>query len=121
MSVDWTSYGWSPELLARVQAAPKPARIKRSTQPFTKLPDIWWNRLGDIDAKGCTYQVARRLFHRAWRTNSQSVLLANQALQEMGITRKQKWIALRELEAAGLVAVQRRTRRSPIVRLLHCS
>lgn len=57
-----------------------------------------------------------------WRlakmSGSDTAKLSNARLREHGITRKEKATALRHLEAAGLVAVQRAPRKSPLVRLL---
>jgi DNA-binding FadR family transcriptional regulator len=44
--------------------------------------------------------------------------MSNEALAEYGVSRKIKALALRQLEAAGLVAIERRPGKAPLVRLL---
>jgi hypothetical protein len=46
------------------------------------------------------------------------VVVANQTLSTWGGGRREKYKALRQLEAAGLVSVEWRQRRSPLVTLL---
>ena len=122
-SVDWANLGLPPDLATQAQttqAKPKAAAVRRSAQQFLKFPNAWLDRLEKIKAKGCTYRVATRLLYRAWRTNRLQFDLANVALRERGISRHNKWTALRELETAGLVVVERRPRKSPVVHLLLC-
>jgi hypothetical protein len=122
-SDDWANLGLPPDLATQAQttqAKPKAAAVRRSAQQFLKFPNAWLDRLEKIKAKGCTYRVATRLLYRAWRTNRLQFDLANVALRERGISRHNKWTALRELETAGLVVVERRPRKSPVVHLLLC-
>jgi hypothetical protein len=42
----------------------------------------------------------------------------NGVLKEKGISRWSKWRALNELERLGLITVERRKRKSPIIRLI---
>jgi hypothetical protein len=117
MSVDWDKVGWPPELLARVQAAPKPARIKRSTELFTKFPQSWEDRLSRARSPS-TYRVALHLLRQYWQTDQLQFDLANGGLELKGVDRHAKQTALRELERAGLILVQRRPRKSPTITLL---
>jgi hypothetical protein len=120
---DWSNMGLSPEQVALAlaqasRAKPRAAAIKRSARPFVKFPVTWLDRLAEVKANGCTYQVARRLLNLASRTGARRIELANMALLGMGISRKSKHTALRELEAAGLALIQRQARKSPVVQLL---
>jgi len=54
--------------------------------------------------------------HRVERTDK--IKLGNISLAALGIDRKAKQRALKELEACGLVLIERRTRRSPIIHLI---
>jgi hypothetical protein len=63
--------------------------------------------------------VWHRLQYLAWATGSATVTLANKALAEMGVSRLMKYRALQRLEQDGLIRVERRERRSPIVTILH--
>jgi len=120
-NTDWNDLGLPPYLAAQTTAtAAKPTAIKRSAQPFIKFPVIWFNRLAAINANGRTYQLAGHLLHRMWRTDRTTFILANVALREIGISRDSKRRALHELEKAGLVLIERRTDKSPVVHLLLC-
>jgi len=58
------------------------------------------------------------LKYRMWQTKSATVAVSNRALIGYGIDRYAKYHALAQLEAAGLVRVERRTRRTPVVTLI---
>jgi DNA-binding FadR family transcriptional regulator len=65
-----------------------------------------------------TYRVALYLLHRNWKEGGRSSPLANGVVEEYGVSRRQKWEALRELERLGLVQVERRPRKSPLVTVI---
>jgi hypothetical protein len=90
-------------------------RERRSAVRFVKLPTIWLESLADIQASGSTYRVAAHLLDEAWKSNDREIKLTNEALAKKGVGRKGKAIALQELRAAGLVAVDERPRKSPLV------
>ena len=58
------------------------------------------------------------LVQQARRTGCDAVAMSNEALAEYGVSRKIKALALRQLEAAALVAIERRPGKAPLVRLL---
>ena len=58
------------------------------------------------------------LHYRVWVTKSRTVTLPNKTLKSWGVDRMSKSRALRKLQQAGLVSVESRTRRSPLVTLL---
>lgn len=58
------------------------------------------------------------LHHRVWSIKSRTVTLPNATLKSWGVNRMSKSRALRKLEQAGLISVESRTRRSPLVTLL---
>jgi hypothetical protein len=93
---------------------PKP---QRGSQPgkFVKVPELWREQLCKVRAHGSTYRVALHLLHESWRTGNEAIKLTNVALAKVGVGREGKAIALKELRRAGLVAVEQRPRRSPIV------
>ena len=63
--------------------------------------------------------MALQLITNAQRTDQ--VALSNVALQQFGLTRNAKYRALGWLEKAGLVRVECKLGRSPLVTLLDCS
>ena len=63
-----------------------------------------------------TYRVALHLLYQHWKTRGRPIPLANGVLRmEQGVARTTKWRGLRELEQLGLVKIERRRRRSPLV------
>jgi hypothetical protein len=58
------------------------------------------------------------LRHQAWKTRRKVVAAPNGVLTEYGISPDVKRAALRQLEAAGLIGIERRPRKTPIVTIL---
>jgi hypothetical protein len=65
-----------------------------------------------------TCRLALYLLLVDFRDHGVPVRLSNQRLAAIGISRRQKWRGLRELEELGLVGVERRLRKAPIVSLV---
>jgi hypothetical protein len=93
-----------------------PRKIQRRRQHFTKFPMAWVERLSG--AFGKTWELAVHLLYLHWKDNGQPIKLANGMLATDGISRHSKYRALADLERRGLITVERRPRRSPIVRLV---
>jgi hypothetical protein len=103
--------GRQPEMVA-----PKPGPMRRRQRgKFTQIPELWREQLCIVRAHGSTYRVALFLLHEAWRTGNRVVKLTNVALSGAGVGRRGKAIALRELRKTGLIAVEQRPNRNPIV------
>jgi hypothetical protein len=80
---------------------------------FTKFPKLWRVRLAETRANGCAYRVALYLLDRAcW---SRQVTLSTATMRKLGVSRNGKRGALRQLRRAGLIAVEERPRKSPLV------
>jgi hypothetical protein len=107
----------TPELQAELGAASKPKSKPKQQQPrhFVQVPGLWVEQLCAIRAHGSTYRVAMHLLHEAWATKTRTVKLTNVALAKNGVGRAGKAVALRELRKAGLVAVEQRPHRNPVV------
>jgi hypothetical protein len=70
-------------------------------------------------ALGCPRALVWHYIHyRVWAEGTPTIPLANRALAKMGVDRYTKYRALDCLERAGLIRVERRGRRSPLVTLL---
>ena len=54
------------------------------------------------------------LVHRAWKRQRQTVTVPNGELAKLGVSREVKRRALQQLEAAGLILIDRRSRKSPL-------
>jgi hypothetical protein len=104
-----------PEQQAEL-GAPKPRSKRRRQQgKFVLVPELWREQLCAIRAHGSTYRVAMHLLHEAWETNNRTVKLTNVALVKAGVGRRGKALALSELRKAGLIAVEQRPKRNPVV------
>jgi len=62
---------------------------------------------------------ALHLLFRVFKERRQTIKLANGVLEIYGVSRGQKWRALKELEALGLIRVEHCERKSPRVTVLH--
>ena len=80
---------------------------------FVKVPQTWQDCLAEIRADGCAYRVALYLLNKAcWE---RQVSLSTAAMRKRGVSRNGKRSALQQLRRAGLIAVEERLRKSPIV------
>jgi hypothetical protein len=94
-----------------------PRALQRRRRHFISVPMVWFERLAG--ASGQTYRVALCLLYLGWRARGEPIQLANGLLQVDDVSRHSKWRALDELERRGLVVIERRPRRSPIIKLLN--
>src|SRR5438132_11455803 len=74
---------------------------------YIRFPWSWMDRLKNIK-RGATYRLALLLVYEHWRNGGAVITLPNVALKAEGISRQLKWLALSELEAAGLITIERR-------------
>jgi len=111
----------STEQLARIQARqreraeserPSPAKQARD---FVLVSRRWAKALDG--APGQTWQLAVLLLHLHWKGHGQPVRLSNHLSWGVPIPRRSKWRALTDLEERGLVLVERRSRKAPIIRV----
>jgi hypothetical protein len=93
---------------------PSAGRAARRKLQFIKMPLVWFDRLGSA-RNTATFKVALRLLQLHFRDRGRPVQLGNLALGLIEVSRKQKHRALMELERLGLVRIERRPRKSPIV------
>jgi hypothetical protein len=118
---DPTNLGLSQELVARQAPLTDPARAgaapKRQRREFVIVPMAWKDRLaGAVHAS--TFKLALHLLYQHWKNDGAAIKLSNVALAKDGISRWAKWRSLGELERLGLIAVERKNRRSPVVRIV---
>ena len=87
-------------------------RIKR-TDTYAIIP-LWWAARAVEDAGvPVNLMVCVDLVHRAWRAKGKTFVMPNRP----GVNKKTKWLTLRGLERAGLITVEWRPRKSPVVTL----
>jgi hypothetical protein len=80
---------------------------------FTKFPRMWHEQLARVRANGCAYRVAIYLLGQA--RFSKQVILSTSAMRSLGVSRNGKRGALIQLRRAGLIAVEDRSDKNPIV------
>ena len=94
-------------------AAPKRAKLKDG---FVRLPMAWATRLGKA-RHVATWKLAACVLFLDWKGGGEPVTLSNVVLNEWGLPQgRTKRKALAELEALGLVSVERRAKRSPLIK-----
>jgi hypothetical protein len=116
--VDWLAEDSAPSVSAdRARKSPPAARDRK--QLFVRVPLGWVHRLAGA-RHAATYRVALHLLHREFRAaiKGATIRLPDGALEAEGVTRWQKWRALAELEAMGLIKITRRQRKAPEILLL---
>lgn len=93
-----------------------PRRIAKRREHFIQVPFGWLERLDGAAAK--VYALALHLLYLNWRNKGQAFRLPNGMLLVDGISRRTKWRALVELERRGLISIERRPRKSPLIRVI---
>lgn len=96
-------------------AAPPARKLRpRATEPFV-LVSVKQLKRGAEACGGQRLLVWLYILYKAKLRSENTVLIANKTLAGWGVSRHAKTRALRELEAAGLISVEWRERRSPVV------
>jgi hypothetical protein len=91
-----------------------PERIKKRQRQFVQLP------LALVDKVAChsrdkTFAVLCYLLHENWKQGGGPIKVPNGFLNKLGVGRGAKSRALKKLERLGIISVERRDRKSPIV------
>lgn len=102
--------------LAKAKLKHKGKQPKR-TEPFVQVPCRVIAKAVETLSTAQDLAILLHILHRAWAEKSNRVKLTSAALGALGITRWAKHRALRRLEEAGFVSVERRQRQNPIVTL----
>jgi hypothetical protein len=93
------------------------AKTRSRQEAFVKVP-IWWATAAAKATRRPGFLVCVELLHRAWKARSTPFVLPNGRLEKSGSSREMKRRVLRDLEAAGLIVVERRHGKSPRVTLV---
>jgi hypothetical protein len=107
---------WAKKRLAEIEA--RRSKKRKKAEPWVKVSLA-------MAAKAAAATHTQKsmvwvwLLHRAWLTGKATVPVPNGALAKYGVNRKSKTLALKQLEAAGLITVEWHSRKTPIVTLLH--
>jgi hypothetical protein len=105
-----------PDVVVKA-ALSTPRRIAKRATEWVKLDRIWVDRLKGHRGHP-TMAVAFHLIHETWKCNGGSIKVPNGMLEIDGVTRKVKWRVLNEFEEVGLISIERRQRKSPIIKVL---
>jgi len=108
---------WHVKRLRELEAA-APVKRKKWEQRFIAVPRVWANQLKTCD-RAATFKLALVLLYEHWHTNGSTIRLTNALATTMGISHDSKGRALADLELMGLVSVERRDRKTPLVTVLH--
>jgi hypothetical protein len=113
---------WAHGKLIEVEAldvGAAPAKPARSRKRHIKFPGLWEEVLAKPRASGATFLVALVLLYEAWRLTSRGhkpvVKLTDVMMRRVHVGPKGKRAALRYLSRHGLVSVQWRSNRNPLV------
>ena len=82
------------------------------------VPREWELRLLDTK-RVSTYRLAIELLYLNWYGKGKPIIVSGKVAKAVKISATSKWEALAELERLGLIEVDRRPRKSPLVTLLH--
>jgi hypothetical protein len=85
--------------------------------PFVRYPVEAIHLIGAAKNAG-TAKLFPLLLHLDWKADHRPFRLSNEALALLGISRGRKGPVLRELEQMGLIRVEHRTRKSPLITVL---
>jgi hypothetical protein len=91
-----------------------PRKKRQPANPFVQVPLWWVDRLRAAHRKS-TYRVSLYLLYERWKVGGGPICLSNVAIAGAGVSSKEKWRALHELERFGLIKVERRSGRSPVI------
>jgi hypothetical protein len=94
------------------------APVKRKkVEPFVKVPIRWMARAAKA-TRAPKALVLTELLYAAWKAKRLTFPLPNGRLAKLGAGRETKRRVLRDLEQAGLITVERPTRKTPIITLV---
>jgi hypothetical protein len=89
----------------------------KKKDPFVDVP-LWFAEAASKATKTPALLVCIYLLHTSWKVRSMTFTMPNGWLEARGVSREVKRRVLRDLEAAGLITVERPSRKSPIVTLV---
>ena len=109
-----------PPDMVRERAIGVPRQIKKRHQQFVKLPLAVVERIAR-HSRDKTFAVLCYLLHLEWKQGGGPIKVPNGFLAKLGIGRGAKSRALSKLARLGIISVERRGRKSPIVTITHSS
>jgi hypothetical protein len=89
----------------------------KSKDPFVQVP-LWWGGAAKKATRTPGFMVCVELLYASWKAQSSTFTVSNKRLGKVGVSRDVKSRVLRDLEAAGLIKLERRPGCSPRVTLV---
>ena len=111
---------WHVKRLRELEAAAPKHKRKKWQQRFVAVPMIWAEQLETCDS-AATFKLALLLLYEHWHSNGARIRLTNPLAAKWGILPDAKNWGLAYLERRGLVSVERCSRKTPVVTVLHAN
>ena len=92
---------------------------RKNVAPFVKVPLALAAKAAVAAASGQQMMVWIYLLHRSWKLQKATFAVPSGALRSFGISKEVKRRALRNFENVGLIIVERRTSKNPIVTMVN--
>jgi hypothetical protein len=106
------------DLVPQVVLRSTPPPLAKRTGKHVQVPLWMSDALTRAGAPGSAWAVLHFLLFESWKTESVKIEFANGFAKTLGISHDSKIRGLRELERLGLVSVEWRDRKSPVVRIV---
>ena len=106
---------WHVKRRREIEAA-TPIKRKK-VEPFVKVP-LWWIAAAARHTRSPATLIMVELLRTSWKAKNLTFPLPNGRLEKLGVSREIKRRVLRDLERGGLIKVERRSRKTPIVTLV---
>lgn len=97
---------------------PRAKRRRKANKDAYVMVPLWWLEQATKATRSPQTFVAVWLLYLSWKAKSPTFPVPNSQLEGRGADRQAKRRALASLEAAGLITVDRRDRKTPVVTLL---
>jgi hypothetical protein len=105
----------TPQLTPRAPSG-SPRRRQLSSESFARIPHTKGLALHQHNIGSVRWTILLELDRLIFEARGRNpVSLTNHHLRQYGVDRAGKWRALRKLEAAGVIAIERRGRESPLI------
>jgi hypothetical protein len=98
------------------RAVGSPKRVKKRSPHFVMVPRSWVDAITPA-SRDKTFAVVTHLLYENWRQGGGPITVPNGILARDGVSRSAKWRILNKLERLGLISVERRDRKSPVVKV----
>ena len=92
--------------------------MKDKEAPYVKLPLWFATAVSQATKSPAALLVVTCMLHASWKAHSLTFTMANGWLEERGVSRYAKRRVLCDLEAAGLIKIERANRQSPRVTIV---